>query len=126
MSWQSFVDEHLVGTGTVTSAAIVGLDGNIWAASAGFTVKKDEADKIVAAFKDPSGVQAGGFYANGQKYMFLSKTDNALYGKKASTGICAQKTNGCVIIAFYDDKIQGGQCNVTVGKLADYFREVGY
>lgn len=38
MSWQSYVDTNLVGTGNVTSAAIVGLKGGVWAASAGFTV----------------------------------------------------------------------------------------
>ena len=38
MSWQSYVDTNLVGTGNVTSAAIVGLKGGVWASSAGFTV----------------------------------------------------------------------------------------
>lgn len=39
MSWQSYVDEQLVGTGNITQAAIVGLDGNAWAQSAGFGLK---------------------------------------------------------------------------------------
>ena len=43
MSWQEYVDSTLISTGTVSSAAIVGLDGNVWSASAGFTVTEKEA-----------------------------------------------------------------------------------
>ena len=38
MSWQSYVDTNLVGTGTVSQAAIVGLKGGVWASSSGFNV----------------------------------------------------------------------------------------
>ena len=42
MSWQSYVDDHLmydVGDGTtLTSAAIIGHDGSVWAQSASFPV----------------------------------------------------------------------------------------
>jgi profilin len=50
MSWQTYVDTNLVGTGSVTKAAIVGHDGGSWAASAGFAVGADEAKALVAAF----------------------------------------------------------------------------
>jgi profilin len=50
MSWQSYVDTNLVGTGSVTKAAIVGHDGGSWAASAGFSIGADEAKALVAAF----------------------------------------------------------------------------
>lgn len=39
MSWQSYVDDHLIGTGHVVQGAICGVDGAIWAASAGFNVR---------------------------------------------------------------------------------------
>ena len=38
MSWQAYVDQQLLGTGTVTKAAIYGLDGGCWATSPGFGV----------------------------------------------------------------------------------------
>lgn len=39
MSWQSYVDTNLVGTGYVSQAGIYGLNGGgVWAASSGFTV----------------------------------------------------------------------------------------
>lgn len=38
MSWQDYVDRQLLASRCVTKAAIAGLDGNIWASSAGFEV----------------------------------------------------------------------------------------
>lgn len=35
----AYVDTNLVGTGKVTRAAIVGLKGGVWAASAGYNVR---------------------------------------------------------------------------------------
>ena len=40
MSWQSYVDDQLVATKMVKHAVICGHDGNIWAQSAGFTVRQ--------------------------------------------------------------------------------------
>ena len=38
MSWQTYVDSNLIGTKKISSAVIVGLDGNTWAASKNFAV----------------------------------------------------------------------------------------
>ena len=38
MNWQKFVDDSLLGTGQVAKAAIHGIDGSRYAASAGFVV----------------------------------------------------------------------------------------
>lgn len=35
----AYVDDHLVGTGKVTKAAIVGKGGGVWAASKGYKVR---------------------------------------------------------------------------------------
>ena len=35
----AYVDTNLVGTGKVTRAAILGLKGGVWAASAGYNVR---------------------------------------------------------------------------------------
>ncbi len=39
MSWDAYVTTSLVGTGTVSKAAIFGLNGAQWAASSGFVVR---------------------------------------------------------------------------------------
>jgi len=40
MSWQDYVDKQLLASRCVTSAAIAGHDGNIWASSEGFDVSR--------------------------------------------------------------------------------------
>jgi profilin len=126
MSWQEYVDSHLVGTGHVKKAMIIGLDGSTWATSAGFSIKPDEAKKLIQAFSDPSQALANGIVLAGTKYMTLRADNRSVYGKKGATGFCAVKTNQAVLISAYDETIQPGQAANTTEKLADYLIENGY
>lgn len=45
MSWQDYVKDNLIGSGDVSKAAIIGLDGSEWATSAGFQVNYSFRDK---------------------------------------------------------------------------------
>ena len=67
MSWQAYVDGQLIGTKKIVKAAIHGLDGNVWATSAGFSVAATEATALIGAFKDPSGIRASGLKVGGVK-----------------------------------------------------------
>lgn len=40
MSWQDYVDNQLMASQCVTKACIAGHDGNVWASSKGFEVRK--------------------------------------------------------------------------------------
>lgn len=46
MSWQQYVDNNLLGTNQVSQAAIYGLNGAVWASSAGFTVRTPPLMKV--------------------------------------------------------------------------------
>ena len=37
----AYVDDHLVGTGKVSKAAIIGKQGGVWAATSGYNVSVD-------------------------------------------------------------------------------------
>ena len=126
MSWQSYVDSSLVGTGCVTKGALLGHNGAVWASSPGFNVSADEASKIMKGFTDPSSLQVNGFNVAGVKYRTLKADDRSIYGRQAASGIVACKTGQALIIAFYDENIQPGQCTNVTEKLADYLREAGY
>eukprot|EP01123_Difflugia_compressa_P010740 TRINITY_DN3_c0_g2_i1.p1 TRINITY_DN3_c0_g2~~TRINITY_DN3_c0_g2_i1.p1 ORF type:complete len:127 (-),score=21.46 TRINITY_DN3_c0_g2_i1:198-578(-) len=126
MSWQSYVDTNLVGTGLVTVASITGHDGSVWATSPGFNVSADEIKKLVAGFNDPSPLRASGMFINGEKYLVLKADDRSIYGKKGTGGVVTVKTGGAVLIGLYNEKIQPGQCANVVEKLADYLIESGY
>lgn len=44
MSWQSYVDEHLIASGNVTKAAIIGIaNADTWATAEGFNVRATRA-----------------------------------------------------------------------------------
>ncbi|MFD3760922.1 profilin [Streptomyces sp. NPDC058622] len=54
MSWQTYVDEELVGTGKVRQGAIIGFDGNAWAASPGYRLLAGEGAAIVRLCQNPA------------------------------------------------------------------------
>ncbi|EGC35955.1 hypothetical protein DICPUDRAFT_151634 [Dictyostelium purpureum] len=110
-------DSNLIGAG-FAQAAIIGLDGNEWAKSAGFGLKGTEGKTLAGLFskQDPGA----GVSVNGNKYMTLKTDSRSLYGKKGSGGVVCVKTGTCVLIGVYDDKLQPGAAANAVEKLADY------
>jgi len=126
MSWQAYVDNNLVGSKSITKAAIVGLDGSRWATSKDLNCTPDEAKKLVAAFKNADAIRSGGLIIGGQKYFALKADERSVYGKQGPAGVICVKTGKCVLIGVYDDKIQPGNASNVVEKLADYLIENGY
>jgi len=126
MSWQEYVDTQLVGTGHVSKAAIIGLDGTQWAASSGFAVTPAEGRGIVSAFNDASAIFASGIRLGNDKFMTIKADTRSVYGKKGPGGVCCVKTNQAVLIGLYDETIQPGQCATVTEKLADYLIENSY
>lgn len=127
MSWQSYVDDHLIATGKVSRAAIHGLDGNPWATSSGFQVAPAEVKKLLPAFDDPTPLYQSGIVLNGTKYMFLRNEGRSLLGRKGGdSGCIVVKTNQAVLIGVYEGGLQGGDCNMVVERLADHLANSGY
>ncbi|KAG6492998.1 hypothetical protein ZIOFF_047970 [Zingiber officinale] len=89
MSWQTYVDEHLmceIEGHHLTAAAIMGLDGSIWAQSASFPqLKPDEISNIVKDFDEPGTLAPTGLFIATAKYMVIQGEPGAVIrGKKAS------------------------------------------
>eukprot|EP00741_Cyanophora_paradoxa_P022082 tig00021434_g21317.t1 len=126
-TWQEYVDQHLVGTGLVRAAVVFGVDGTLWATSQGWNLSQDEAAQILQCFNDPASGEAG-VVACGQRFQLIRCEDDMLLAKRAHQGICAYRTNQCVVLGFYDENVNGnpGQCNAIISRLGQYFREVGY
>jgi profilin len=105
MSWQSYVDDQLIGSKCVQHAAIISIDGSsVWAKSAGFTLKPGEAATLANNFKTPSDPLAKGVFYGGVKYMCIRADANAVYGKKGNTGIVCAKTKKCVVVGVSKKK----------------------
>jgi len=126
MSWQSYVDDQLVATKTVTAAAIAGHDGNIWATSAGFPATAEEVRKVLASMGDTEALAMGGVTVGGVRYMYLSGDDKVLRARKKSSGVHVMKTVQAVILAVYEEPVVPEQCANTTEKLGEYLISVGY
>ncbi|KAM7257773.1 hypothetical protein ACFE04_013514 [Oxalis oulophora] len=130
MSWQTYVDEHLmcdVEGNVLTAAAIIGQDGSVWAQSPGFPeVKAEEIAGIMNDFNEPGSLAPTGLFLGGTKYMVIQGEPGAVIrGKKGPGGATIKKTNMALIIGIYDEPMAPGQCNIVVERLGDYLIEQG-
>lgn len=116
----------MVGTGCVAKGALIGHNGATWATSPGFNVSSAEALKLMAGFSSPNTLQVNGFEIAGTKYRTLRAESQSIYGRMGATGVVCCKTNQAIIVAYYDENIQPGQCTNVTEKLADYLREQNY
>ena len=126
MSWQTYVDQNLVGAKKVTTGAIAGFDGSIWARSPTLNITAQEAKNIYAGYSNPSTFQASGIVVAGVKYMFLRVEGDSLIGKKGQGGVHIAKTNKALIIGVYDAPILPTDASTGVEKIADYLKGTGY
>lgn len=128
MSWQSYVDDHLlcdVEGSRLTSAAILGQDGSVWAQSSNFPqLKTTEIDGIRKDFEEPGHLAPTGLFLGGEKYMVIQGEAGAVIrGKKGPGGVTIKKTNQAFVFGIYDEPMTGGQCNLVVERLGDYLIE---
>nr|6B6J_A Chain A, Profilin-1 [Artemisia vulgaris] len=131
-SWQTYVDDHLMcdieGTGQhLTSAAIFGTDGTVWAKSASFPeFKPNEIDAIIKEFNEAGQLAPTGLFLGGAKYMVIQGEAGAVIrGKKGAGGICIKKTGQAMVFGIYDEPVAPGQCNMVVERLGDYLLDQG-
>ncbi|KAL5783349.1 hypothetical protein ACOSP7_008378 [Xanthoceras sorbifolium] len=132
MSWQTYVDDHLMCEiddqhQHLTSAAIIGHDGTVWAQSDTFPqFTPAEITGIMNDFAEPGSLAPTGLHLGGIKYMVIQGEPGAVIrGKKGSGGVTVKKTNLALIIGIYNEPLTPGQCNMIVEKLGDYLIEQG-
>ncbi|KZV21627.1 profilin-1 [Dorcoceras hygrometricum] len=130
MSWQSYIDDHLMADidgRKLTAAAILGVDGTVWAQSSHFPeFKPEEITAINTDFASPGTLAPTGLYLGGTKYMVIQGEPGAVIrGKKGAGGITIKKTSLALIIGIYDEPMAPGQCNMVVEKIGDYLIDQG-
>jgi len=132
MSWQSYVDDNLIGTGKVQRVAILGQAGGIWAASQGYNLPPNEQKAIVNTLKNletPANVEAvqrDGIRLSNQKFFTIYAAGRSVYGKKGADGCVLVKTTQAVLVAEYIAPTQQPEAVSVVEGLADYLISVGY
>ncbi|KAL1208334.1 Profilin-1 [Cardamine amara subsp. amara] len=128
MSWQSYVDDHLmceVEGNFLAAAAILGQDGSVWAQSDKFPqLTPAETTGIMKDFEEPGFLAPTGLFLGGEKYMVIQGEPGAVIrGKKGPGGVTIKKTNQAMVFGIYDEPMTGGQCNLVVERLGDYLIE---
>ncbi|KAK6787436.1 hypothetical protein RDI58_015961 [Solanum bulbocastanum] len=131
MSWQTYVDHHLMcdlDGHRLASAAILGFDGSVWAQSPAFPkFKSEEIINIMKDFDEPGFLAPTGLFLSGVKYMVIQGEPGAVIrGKKGSGGITIKKTGQSLIFGIYEEPVTPGQCNMVVEKIGDYLIDQGY
>jgi len=126
MSWQSYVDNQLMGAGLVKKAIIAGHDGTIWAKSDNIEPCTEELSKLSNSFSDQEPLTMSGLVIGGDKYVYLSGTDRVVRCKKDKNGLHAMKTEQAVLVAIFTEPVQHPQVASVVESLGDYLISVGY
>ncbi|KAF2304009.1 hypothetical protein GH714_026204 [Hevea brasiliensis] len=139
MSWQTYVDEHLMcdidGQGQhLTAAAIVGHDGSVWAQSSSFPqFKPQEITDIMKDFEEPGHLAPTGLHLGAQS-TWLSRERLELLSVERSLpvifwqgsgGITIKKTGQALVFGIYEEPVTPGQCNMVVERLGDYLVDQG-
>ena len=129
---QAYVDQQLMmplASGhTLEHAAICGLDGGIWAQSAGFPgLSDDECGNILKGFEDISILGEKGVTIGGNKFMLIASDveEGVIRGKNGPSGVVIKKTASGLVIGMHGSDVATGECSMVVEKLADYLREQG-
>lgn len=126
MSWDGYVANLVGDKSQVTKAAFFGHDGSIWAKSADLNITPQEALAIVSTFNSPNKGFETGFVIGGQKHMCIRASSDHICGKMGTSGFSAYKTGQSVVFGYYVEPATPGNCDVSVGKYADYLSQNGY
>lgn len=136
MSWDGYVEHLMVDLphgGKLTSAAIVGQDGGIWAQSEKFpAATPDQIAAIMKGFESIEKVgHAGdlggtGIHLGDLKFQVAPGDETVIRGKSQGGGCCIKKTNTALVVGIYDEPVPAGDCNVIVENLGDYLVQSQY
>lgn len=130
MSWDSYITDHLMtelpNGGTLSSSAILGQDGSVWAKSDTFPeVTEEQTASIMSGFTDEGTLAQKGLWIGQQKFLVIQGIpEESIRGRMGEMGACIKKTHTAIIIGIYGKGVQGGDCNVLVEGLGDYLKEM--
>lgn len=126
MSWQTYVDDHLlvelpVSGGKLTHAAIIGHDGGVWAQSAEFPAfTPEQMTDLITGVDDPNKLATTGIKLADAKYFLIpSEAGAVLRGRFKSDGIIVKKTAQTVVIGIYSEPVPAGEASVRVEDLGN-------
>lgn len=134
-SWDELVEEYLMeelaGGKKLASGAVFGLDGSLYAQTESFPeMSTVEYEHLKDGFNDAALLAKEGIKFNGEKYISIQGEAGSIVRGRGlenkAAGFTAKITEGCMVIGFFGEGVQPGQCSNLVEKFADYLAESGY
>eukprot|EP00798_Chlamydomonas_sp_ICE-L_P007457 gene7457-598_t len=126
-----YVDKNLMcavdhESHTLTSAAILGLEGGVWAQNDKFPAVTQE--QILGMVAVLGGNNPGSFMIGDIKFMVLGSDDpeTKLRGKCTGGGCSVSKTSLGLVVGIWNEPVTAGQCNQVVETLAQYLIDNNY
>ncbi|KAK4103713.1 Profilin/allergen [Parathielavia hyrcaniae] len=133
MSWQSYVDSSLVGSGHLDKACIISVAGDsVWAQSPDFNVQPGELLAIARALENPAPNAAAdkmfaeGLWLGGERYVLARIEDRSIYARQGKIGVCIAKTKQAILIGHHSETTLFGNASQTIESLADYLIKNDY
>ncbi|MEO3876728.1 profilin [Nonomuraea sp. B12E4] len=135
--WQRYVDDNLLGSGKVNRAAILGLDGEILAASEKYELSAAERSRVVkecrATFSGGDD-RVGGLQLAGNRFVTVENDERSIFLRSGHSlgndprhaGAIVVQTKQCIIVAEYDAPVQMLESIPVVESLADELINSGY
>ncbi|CAI2294669.1 unnamed protein product [Caenorhabditis sp. 36 PRJEB53466] len=128
--WNAYIDNMILSSPAIKRAAIVGLDGSVWARTEGdkqFKAGEAELKTFTALFNDVFNVPSTGADIEGVHYVVPRAEESLIFGKKDNTGFFAVKTKTAVLIAVYEGPNEvAATVRKTVESVGGYLTSSGY
>ena len=126
-TWDSYVQDVLLGSGYVRQAGILEHSGGHLAKSVGFQINTKEFEHIIASMRVPDLGYKHGIWIGGHHFRVrLADGQHGILGKDSDDGLrgCSVcKTRKLLIIGLHDQSSTSVQCNEVVMNLGDFFRQ---
>ncbi|KAJ9245044.1 hypothetical protein DTO271D3_5370 [Paecilomyces variotii] len=136
MSWDGYLNDHVVGS-LIDKAVVIDVTGAaVWAKSNGAQISPDEMKTFASAFSDKSKAEESGVSFGGSKYFFTKledltheslpeRTIPTLHVAKGKEGVVAAKCTQGILIAHYPEGVFFGDAIDAVVKNASHLVKNG-
>lgn len=127
-----YVSEYLMAElpsgGTLTCAAIFGLEGDLWQQSADFPeLQSHEIQSIIRALDEPITVAATGINLANLKFMLIpSEAGEVLRGRSKNKSLIVRKTHKAMIIGVSQEPVPLGEASVRIEDVSRYLKDDGF
>lgn len=130
MSWDSYVEDQLMGQIDGRFAVIAGLDDKtIWAScqkdADQRSVTDEEIETLIDNLTNDEYLFTNGIRLSGEKYICLMKDTNLIRARNKNSALAIVWTKSMVLICASADGFPAGQLNLVVEKLADFLLSHG-